>query len=328
MFEFAAPLVFLALPAPLIVWLVVPAYKQRASALRVPFFRDLINAAGAEAHDGAVTAGHTSAFLIFQSLIWCLLVCALARPQWVGNPIERNEAARDIMLAIDLSESMDTKDFPLSDSQQSTRLAAVQEVVKQFVADRDSDRIGLIVFGDKAYLQLPFTRDVRTADELVSLMDVGMAGPRTALGDAIGVAMHAFESSEVESKILILLTDGNDTASQMTPLNAAGVARSDGVEIHTIGIGDTEATGEDRVDFAVLAQIAERTGGLFYTATDQSDLAAVYQQIDEATAVEARVLSFRPKFSLVVWPAAACFMILCAMLVVSSVTQLSANTEQ
>ncbi|MEO0436160.1 MAG: VWA domain-containing protein [Pseudomonadota bacterium] len=310
MFEFAHPLAFFGLPLPLLVWFALPPHKQRKNAIRVPFFDELVDAAGAKAQDGAVVSHLGPRHLVLLTCAWCLVVFALAQPQWLGEPLERKEVARDIMLAIDLSGSMDTRDFIGSEADKLSRLKAVQRVVAQFVSTRESDRIGLIVFGDKAYLQLPFTRDARTAVALVELMDVGMAGPRTALGDAIGLAMHAFESSKVESRILILLTDGNDTASAMTPLNAAGIAANRGVEIHTIGIGDTQATGEERVDFDVLQQIASRTGGLFHTAADESGLAAVYQRIDETTAVEARVLSWRPKQSLVAWPSALAALLL------------------
>jgi Ca-activated chloride channel family protein len=186
-----------------------------------------------------------------------------------------------------------------------SRFEAVQRVVDQFVAQRQSDRIGLIVFGSKAYLQLPFTRDLQTARALVELMDVGMAGPKTALGDSIGLAIRSFESSAVDDRLLILLTDGNDTASTMTPINAAEIAKLNGVEIHTIGIGNPDATGEDRVDFEVLQAIADRTGGQFFNAEDESSLAEVYRRIDSVAAADVRTQSWRPRQSLVHWPAGA-----------------------
>lgn len=130
-----------------------------------------------------------------------------------------------------------------------------------------------------------------------------MAGPRTALGDAIGLSIHAFESSEVDDRVLILITDGNDTASKMTPVNASDIAKLNGVEIHTIGIGDTEATGEDRVDFETLEAVATRTGGRFFNAQDEATLIEVYREIDEATTADVRQQSWRPRELLVFWPA-------------------------
>ena len=299
MLELAHPLVLLALPLPILVRWLLPPHRERVGALRVPFFDSVVKAAGAEARSGAVVLRRRTLQIATAAVVWTAVVVGLARPEWVGEPIERTEAARDIMLAIDLSGSMDSRDFPGAGGELVTRFEAVQRVVSRFIADRETDRIGLIVFGDRAYLQLPFTRDLSTADALVQLMEVGMAGPRTALGDSIGLSIHAFESSQVDDRVLILLTDGNDTASRMTPINAADVARLNGIEIHTIGIGDEQATGEERVDFAALNEIASRTGGRFFNAEDESTLAEVYREIDEATAADVRTQTWRPRNSLV-----------------------------
>ena len=270
--------------------------------MRVPFFEQIAAAAGSEARAGAVVMRRRRLQLIVAILVWVLLVAGLAKPEWVGEPIVRTEAARDIMLALDLSGSMDYVDFPGEEGSYVSRFEAVQRVVDRFVAERENDRIGLIVFGTKAYLQLPFTRDLETARALVDLMEVGMAGPKTALGDSIGLAINSFESSEVDDRLLILLTDGNDTASKMTPINAADIANLNGVEIYTIGIGNTEATGEDRVDFDTLAAIASRTGGEFFNAEDEAGLDAVYRRIDETAVADVRTQSWRPRESLVHWP--------------------------
>jgi Ca-activated chloride channel family protein len=301
--EFAYPLAFWALPLPILVWWLLPPYRETASAVRVPFFDRIVETAGADARPGAVVMRRRGLQMFAAVLVWMALVAGLAKPEWVGEPIVRTEAARDIMLAIDLSGSMDYRDFPGVDGERVSRFAAVSRVVDDFVSERETDRIGLIVFGDRAYLQLPFTRDVQTASALVQLMEVGMAGPRTALGDAIGLAIRSFESSEVDDRVMILLTDGNDTASSMTPINAADIARLNGVEIHTIGIGNQQATGEDRVDFATLEGIAGRTGGSFFNAEDETALVGIYQEIDEATTADLRTQSWRPRESLVHWPA-------------------------
>lgn len=302
MLEFAYPLALLATPLPILAWWLLPPQRERVSALRVPFFEPITAAAGSEARAGAVILRRRWLQLFVAVLVWLLLVAGLAKPEWVGQPIVRTEAARDIMLALDLSGSMDYHDFPGEDGEVVSRFEAVQRVVDRFVTAREDDRIGLIVFGTKAYLQLPFTRDLDTARALVDLMDVGMAGPKTALGDSIGLAIRSFETSEVDERLLILLTDGNDTASKMTPINAADIARLNGVEIYTIGIGDTAATGEDRVDFDVLAAIAERTGGEFYNAQDEAALDAVYRRIDQTAVADVRTQSWRPRQSLVHWP--------------------------
>ena len=303
MLEFVHPLALLALPLPLLAWWLLPARRQSVGALRVPFFDQIVAAAGVEARQGSVVLRRGWLQMFIAVCAWVMLVAGLAKPEWVGEPIVRTAAARDIMLAIDLSGSMDYRDFPDADGNNVSRFEGVQRVVDQFVAERDSDRIGLIVFGTKAYLQLQFTRDLETARALVELMQVCMAGPQTALGDSIGLAIRTFESSEVDDRLLILLTDGNDTASTMTPINAADIAALNGVEIYTIGIGDTEATGEDRVDFDLLETVARRTGGEFYNAEDEAALQAVYRRIDETAAADVRTQSWRPRESLVHWPA-------------------------
>ena len=303
MLELAYPWALLALPLPLLAFWLLPPQRERVSALRIPFFEQIVAAAGSEARAGAVVLRRRWLQTLVAAIVWSLLVVGLAKPEWIGEPIVKTEAARDIMLAIDLSGSMDYRDFEGEDGEPVTRFDAVQRVVDRFVAARESDRIGLIVFGTKAYLQLPFTRDLDTARALVDLMEVGMAGPQTALGDSVGLAIHSFESSEVDDRLLILLTDGNDTASIMTPINAADIANLNGVAIYTIGIGNVEATGEDRVDFEVLDTIASRTGGEFFNAEDEAALDAVYRRIDATTAAEVRTQSWRPRESLVHWPA-------------------------
>ena len=303
MLEFAHPWALLLTPLPVLVWWLAPPQRERVSAIRVPFFEQIASVAGSEVRVGAVVMRRRWLQMAVAILVWLLLVAAIAKPEWVGEPIVRTEAARDIMLALDLSGSMDYVDFPGEDGADVSRFAAVQRVVEGFVAERESDRIGLIVFGTKAYLQLPFTRDLETAGALVDLMEVGMAGPKTALGDSIGLAINSFENSEVDDRLLILLTDGNDTASKMTPINAADIAKLNGVEIYTIGIGNTDATGEDRVDFDTLAAIATRTGGEFFNAENEAALDAVYRRIDETAAADVRTQSWRPRESLLHWPA-------------------------
>lgn len=303
MLELSYPLALLALPLPILIWWLLPPHRQRVSALRVPFFKEFVEAAGAEAQSGAVVLRRRWIQTVGAIFVWVLLVVALAKPEWVGEPIVRTESARDVMLAIDLSGSMDYRDFPDQQGQMVRRFDAVQRVVDRFVSERDSDRVGLIVFGDRAYLQLPFTRDLETARALVDLMDVGMAGPRTAVGDAIGLSIHSFESSEVDERLLILLTDGNDTASKMTPINAAEIAKLNQVEIYTIGVGDPNATGEERVDFDTLKAIADRTGGEFFNAQDETTLEQVYRRIDELAVADVKTTAWRPRESMVHWPA-------------------------
>jgi Ca-activated chloride channel family protein len=292
------------LPLPLLVWRLAPPHRERLPALRFPFFRRIAAAAGAEPRSGAVVLSRSRLQMLAAIACWCLAVLVLARPERVGEPVEITKAARDVVLAIDISGSMDARDFATAAGERKQRLAAVRDVVRTFVAGRDGDRVALIVFGSKAYVQTPLTEDLGTVVDLLDRTAVGMAGPHTALGDAIGLAIRTFEASEIEQRLLILLSDGSDTASRMSPVNAAEIARDQGVEVFTIGVGDPEARGEDRVDLATLEAIAARTGGAYFFAADEAALGQVYERIDQLAPREVETLSFRPRQSLAHLPLA------------------------
>ncbi|MEM9045145.1 MAG: VWA domain-containing protein [Pseudomonadota bacterium] len=297
MIEFAAPWAFLLLPLPILVWFLVPAHRNRIPALRVPFFRRIAEAADVPARKGSVVLARGPLQIITAILVWCLLIVAMARPEHVGAPIEIKKAARDVVLAIDISGSMDDRDFE-AEGERLQRLDAVKRVVGQFVEDREGDRVALVVFGTRPFIQAPFTEDLRSIRELLDQTQVGMAGPHTSLGDAIGLAIRTFEASEVDQRLLILLSDGADTGSRMTPINAAEIARQRGVEIHTIGVGAPDATGEDRVDIDALKEIAQRGGGQYFFADDLAGLTAIYERIDALTPRETQSLSYRPREAL------------------------------
>ncbi|MCV6824518.1 MULTISPECIES: VWA domain-containing protein [Halocynthiibacter] len=281
MISLAFPWALLALPLPFLVVKLFPPHREKTPALRVPFFRRVVSAADSEAAAGAVILRRTRVQMVAAVLVWGLLVLAIAQPERLGAPVTVEKSARDVVLALDISGSMDEVDFETPDGEKVQRLAAVQDVVEEFIAAREGDRIGLIVFGSRAFLQAPLTDDLKTISDLVAQTEVGMAGPHTVIGDAIGLAIRTFETSDVEQRLLILLSDGSDTASSMSPINAAEIANSRGVEIHTIGVGDPDAQGENRVDLATLDEIATRTGGNSYFASDQEALTEVYARIDE-----------------------------------------------
>lgn len=298
MISLAAPWLLLLLPLPLLAGYLLPPHREREDALRFPFFRRIAEAAGAEPHAGAVILSRPMISRITGILCWVLLVVALARPERVGAPVTIDKAARDVVLAIDISGSMDAKDFSTPGGEPKQRLAGVRDVVRQFVEGRDGDRMALIVFGTAAYLQAPLTEDLDTILKLLDRTEVGMAGPHTALGDAIGLSIRTFEASDIDQRLLILLSDGSDTASKMSPVNAAEIAADRGVEIYSIGVGDPDATGENRVDIAALQAIAQRTGGQYFFAEDEGALTQVYARIDELAPRETETLSFRPRQSL------------------------------
>jgi Ca-activated chloride channel family protein len=321
MISLAFPWAFLLLPLPLLVWWLTPPRRERVPALRFPFFRQIVDTAGTEAGPGSVILSRGRLQMIAAVLIWLMLVLALARPERVGDPIEMTKAARDVILSIDISGSMDAKDFTAPDGSTQQRLAAVRDVVDGFIAGRQGDRMALIVFGSKAYVQSPLTEDLQTISTLLGQTKVGMAGPHTALGDSIGLAIRTFEASEIEQRLLILLSDGADTASRMSPVNAAEIARDNGIEIYTIGVGNPDASGEDRVDLTALQDIAGRTGGVYFFAEDQAGLSQVYDRIDALAPRESETLSYRPRQPLAYVPLALSALIGCATLALLLVRQ-------
>lgn len=302
MISFGLPWAFILLPLPLLVWRFLPAHKERVPAIRFPFFRRVVTEAQATAAAGAIVMSRTWFQTLVASFIWLMLVLTIAQPERLGAPIETSKSARDLILAIDISGSMDARDFATPEGVAVQRLAGVRDVVRAFVEGREGDRMALIVFGTKAYLQSPLTEDTATIVELLDQTEVGMAGPHTAIGDALGLSIRTFEASEIKQRLLILLSDGADTASRMSPLNAAEIARQAGVEISTIAVGDPNSSGENRVDVATLQDIARRSGGNSYFAGDVNALSQVYARIDDLNPRAVETLSYRPRQSLAYVP--------------------------
>ncbi|WIE48264.1 VWA domain-containing protein [Pseudomonas sp. GM17] len=303
MWQFDYPWLLLLLPLPWLGYRFLPDYREARSALRVPFFDAMSRAVG-QAPSQAGTRSNRWQLLLNLS-IWVLLLLAAARPVWLENPIERQKPVRDLMLALDISQSMETSDFTDANGQKINRLAAVKEVVQGFIDKRKDDRLGLIVFGSGAYPQAPLTLDHASLSLLLDETGIGMAGPNTAIGDAIGLSLKLFEQAREQEKVLILLTDGNDTSSAITPDHAASMAAARGVVIHTIGIGDPGAEGEAKVNLQGLQQIAQATGGQFFRAEDRSALDQVYSALDQLTPHQVKTLSHRPKKDLFWWPLGA-----------------------
>jgi len=305
MFEFEWPWAFLLLPLPLLVWWLTPAYRDQQTSVHVPFFDRLAQATGQTPQPGAVVLPRRVIQMVAAAIIWALIVTALARPLQVGEAVTHEVSARDLILAVDISGSMDEVDFRTTDGKAIKRLDGVKRVLGDFIARRKGDRLALILFGSKAYIQVPFTQDLQTARTLLDQTEVGMAGQQTVIGDAIGLAIKTFESSKAKEKLVILLTDGNDTASRVPPEHAADIARQKGVVIYTVGFGDPNATGENRVDLSTLRQVASATQGQFFRAENGAELAAIYADIDRLAPVKLEILTWRPRMPLYQWPLGA-----------------------
>ena len=309
MLNFEWPWLFVVLPLPwLLRWLLPAKADAQQAALIVPFLDDLGSG------ETRVVSSEKPWPLWLAAAAWLCLVLACARPQWLGEPLELAVSGRDLMLAVDVSASMEEQDFVIKD-QRYDRLTATKYVVGDFVERRVGDRLGLILFGTTAYLHVPLTFDRKTVQTLLAEAFIGITDdePATAIGDAIGLAVKRLQSEKSASKVLVLLTDGANTAGELTPLKAAELAAGAGLKVYTIGIGADEMLvrslfGTRRVnpsadmDEKTLKAIADATGGRYFRAHNTEELDQIYAILDQLEPVEKDKQYFRPKAELFYWP--------------------------
>jgi len=304
----AWPLVLLALPLPLLAALLLPQAPAAAgTALRLPFYNALHAALGER------RVASRRARLLLATAGWLLLVTAAARPQFIGEPLQLPVTGRDLLLAVDISGSMETPDMQLG-RQVTDRLTAVKAVAGEFIGRREGDRLGLILFGEQAYLQTPLTFDRETVRTLLNEAAIGLAGKSTAIGDAIGLAVKRLRKQPQQNHVLILLTDGANTAGSVDPLKAADLAAAEGLRIYTIGVGaesrvvrgllGSHQVSNNELDEKTLTAIADKTGGRYFRARDIAGLEEIYQLLDELEPASQEGEVFRPVRELYAWPLA------------------------
>ncbi len=331
MWSLAWPWALLALPLPWIVRRLLPQARGLSQAgLRVP------SLGGFESLRDRSDAEQLLNWRFWVAVLaWLLLVLAAARPERIGDELDVPVSGRNLMLAVDLSGSMDQKDFELGD-RRVDRLTATKAVASDFIARREGDRIGLILFGERAYLQVPLTLDRETVNVLLMEAFIGLAGEKTAIGDAITLAVRRVheQPEDAGDQVLVLLTDGANTAGEVEPIKAAELAQQVGLRIYTIGIGAEQIEvssligGRRRInpsadlDEATLTKIAELTGGRYFRATDTASLQDIYRLVDELEPVEEPESGFRPVKSLYYWPLGGAFVLVFMMCVVSLLQRL------
>jgi len=304
-FTLAWPWLLLLAPLPWLLRLLMPPSPSGdLQALRVPWF--------------SAVAGGKAGWMrrpwlaMVAALVWLLLLFAAARPQWIGEIESLPVSGRDLLLAVDISGSMDTQDMIMNKSAVN-RLKVVKKVAGEFIKRRHGDRVGLILFGSRAYLQTPLTFDTETTATLLDESEIGLAGRETAIGDAIGLAVKRLRDDAASDRVLILLTDGANTSGEVQPLQAAGFAASDGLTIYTVGVGADEMMVQDffgsrvvnpsaDLDEDTLRTIAEQTGGRYFRARDARGLEKIYEILDELEPVESDVEIIRPVDELFHWP--------------------------
>ncbi len=307
MLTFAHLWMFALLPLPWLLRAILPPRRTAVVAVRVPF-GDRLRAAVAESPSALTVVRQIWRYLV-PALVWVLLLTALARPQWLDPPITKELPTRDLLLLVDLSGSMQQEDFTNAAGAKVDRLAAVKEVLGDFLERRKGDRVGLGVFGDAPFLQAPFSTDLNLVRQLLDQTAIGMAGPRTAFGDAIGLGVSLFEQSDAPAKTIIILTDGNDTKSQVPPVEAARIAKQRDIRIHTIAIGDPATVGEEKLDEATLREVAKTAGGSYFFAANRQSLAGIYDELDKIETREVKVISHRPRRDLFFWPLLAALLL-------------------
>ena len=325
MWSLAWPWMLLALPLPLLARaLLSPVTESQEAGLKVPSFKGF-----------AVLTNRSEAeqllnWRVWLAIIaWALLVLAAARPERIGDELDVPVSGRNLMLAVDLSGSMDAKDFELG-NRRVDRLTATKAVASDFIERRKGDRIGLILFGERAYLQVPLTLDRETVNILLMEAFIGLAGEKTAIGDAITLAVKRIHDQEAvgDEQVLIVLTDGANTAGEIDPIKAAELAQQIGLRIYTIGIGAEQMlvssiTGGLRpvnpsadLDEETLTRIAAITGGQYFRAKDTAGLQDIYRLLDKMEPVAEPEAGFRPVKSLYYWPLGGAFVLtvfLCVM---------------
>jgi Ca-activated chloride channel family protein len=312
MIEWAWPLVGLLLPLPWLLRVLLPAASDRGgTALRLPF-----------ADEARQLALATSPLRMggvpwLAALAWLLLCLAAARPQWVGEIEDLPRSGRDLLLAVDVSGSMAAEDMRIG-GRPVDRLTAVQVVAGDFLSRRDGDRVGLLLFGQQAYLMTPLTFDLDHVRYQLETSSIGLAGRETAMGDAIGLAVKRLRETESPQRVLILLTDGVNTAGALDPSRATDLAVAERVRIYAVGVGgDARRSGmlgmmfaqPEEIDEAVLQQIAERTGGRYFRARNTAELAGIYAEIEQLEPSLQAGEKLRPRTELFPWPLAAALLL-------------------
>lgn len=298
------------LPLPLLVYFGLPARKQTpGQALRVPDSTPYESWSQVSAPAGR---RHWLRLLLL-ALTWCALLLAVARPQSFGDPVGVPLTGRDLMLCIDISGSMREADL-YAGNNRATRMAVVKQVASDFVDRREGDRIGLVMFGSQAYVQTPLTLDHKTVQHFLAEAAVGLAGRSTAIGDAIGLAVKRLRERPEASRVIILLTDGENSAGVVEPLVAARLAADNNIRIHAIGVGADAQSGlfnapfgarSSELDEETLKAISQATGGQYFRARNQKELANIYREIDKLEPTEQDAEEFRPLRELFAWPLSA-----------------------
>ncbi len=304
------PWVFLLLPLPWVVRVLLPAKEQPQATLKVAHIGAWQQAT--DSSNEIKASGLLSPALLLALVVWLLLLTALARPYKLGEVVEMPISGRDLLLAVDLSPSMEIEDMQLN-GRAVDRLVVTKKVLGDFIDRRVGDRLGLVLFGDEAYLQAPLTFDRNTVKELLMESQIGLAGPKTAIGDALGLSVKRLQNESDSSRVIILLTDGSNNAGELEPIKAAELAAQNNIRIYAVGLGaeamqvasffgtrTINPTAD--MDEVALEEIAKLTGGAYFRARNSQELNQIYALLNELEPAEQDPQVFRPQKNLYYWP--------------------------
>jgi len=330
MLEWVWPWVAVLVPLPwLLRWLMPAAADRGGVALRLPFAEEALAIAD------SATVSRFARLPLVGMLAWLVLCVAAARPQWVGDAQDLPRSGRDLLLAVDVSGSMQAEDMRIG-GRPVDRLTAVQVVAGDFLRRRAGDRVGLLVFGQQAYLMTPLTFDLKHVDYQLQTSVIGLAGRETAMGDAIGLAVKRLRETESKQRVLILLTDGVNTAGALNPRKASELAVAEKVRIYTVGIGgDGRQSGmlgmmfaqPEEIDETTLQDVAQLTGGRYFRARNTADLAGIYSEIERLEPSIQAGERLRPRREMFVWPLAAAMLLAALGLVLRIAAAQFSNTQ-
>ncbi|MFV0507329.1 MAG: VWA domain-containing protein [Bacteroidales bacterium] len=319
-FEIAYWQVFLLLPLPLLVYILLPPLKVRSASLFLPTYKKAIIYTGQKPRKAALVKKRNIPTWITLHLAWVLMLLALSGPRLVGEPEMKVKTSRNFLIVADISFSMAQKDWILS-GKKVRRWDGVKAVMHDFVKKRRGDRMGLIFFGSSAYVQAPFTPDLEIVDQMLDEADVGMAGQMTYLGKAITKGVEMFDRDTMSTKVMLLLTDGVDGGTDIMPMDAANLAKQDSVKIYTVGIGNPGTKGSD-LDERTLQDIANATQGQYFRAKDQKRLKEIYIELDKLEPIEYEEEQNRPITHLYSYPLLAAISLMVLMRLVQLIIKL------
>jgi len=336
MIQFLYPWLLVALPLPLIIWLLRKPKQPQLAAIRTPMFS---NWNKLQQNQQSLNA-KTWLQKLVSFVLWSCILIATARPQWIDEPIELPTSGRDLLLSIDISGSMEEEDLKLH-GRPANRLAVVKSIISEFITKREGDRLGLVLFGEKAYLQTPLTFDLNTVQFMLDETAIGLAGAsRTAIGDGIGLSIKRLRERPAENRVLILLTDGRNNSGELDPIEAAKLAKHAGIKIYTVGVGADKQTRRSMIfgtttfnpsaelDEVTLKAVAKLTGGQYFRARSTEELAQIYELLDQLEPVEDKPEVYRPVQEMYYWLLLLGFLVLLLPLIFNLLRMLfSANNK-